>query len=73
MLWVGHWSIDDDDEDLGNDGEAANEASKMEELEKWRILRHFGFFKGFFFEALDGTQFLLCVVEGREVTLTPGV
>ena len=25
------------------------------------------------FGALDGTQFLLCVVEGRGVALTPGV
>ena len=25
------------------------------------------------FGALDGTQFLLCVVEGRWVALTPGV
>ena len=28
---------------------------------------------GIFFGALDGTQFLLCVVEGRWVALTPGV
>ena len=32
----------------------------------------FGLFR-YFFGALDGTQFLLCVVEGREVALTPGV
>ena len=39
--------------------------------EKGRILRHFWFFYGFF-GALDGTQFLLYVVEGRWVALTPG-
>ena len=30
-------------------------------------------FLGLFFEALDDIQFLLCVVEGRGVALTPGV
>ena len=40
---------------------------------KGRILRHFWFIVDFFFGALDGTQFLLCVVEGRWVALTPGV
>ena len=36
-------------------------------------MRHFLDFLGRFFGALDDTQFLLCVVEGREVALTPGV
>ena len=40
--------------------------------EKGRILRHFWFFMEIF-GALDVTQFLLCVVEGRWVALTPGV
>ena len=37
---------------------------------------HFASFLDFFmviFGAHDGTQFLLCVVEGRWVALTPGV
>ena len=33
----------------------------------------FGFFRAIFFGALDDKQFLLCVVEGRGVALTPGV
>ena len=41
--------------------------------EKGRIFRHFWIFCGDFFGALNGTQFLLCVVEGRWVALTPGV
>ena len=35
-------------------------------------MRHFLFFRAIF-GALDDTQFLLCVVEGRGVALTPGV
>ena len=40
---------------------------------KGRVLRHFSHFLVPIFQALDDTQFLLCVVEGRGVALTPGV
>ena len=73
--------IDDDDEDLGHDDDfsrrVADEASEMEEVEKGT---HFASLFVFFF--LGGMiflrpsmahSFLLCVVEGRGVALTPGV
>ena len=34
MIKLGHLNIDDDDEDLGNDDDVADEASKMEEVGK---------------------------------------
>ena len=69
--------IDDFDEDLGDDADGGSrrreEYGGADRVRKMPYFRHFCEFLGWIFGALDGTQFLLCVVEGREVALTPGV